>query len=1335
MSLELDIVKQPSGDAVPAHSDAESEVPRRQQQRPTRTTTPIERPEPIEIPAPPVLSATVNATPFQFMLPVVGALTSVVMMVVLRNGQPLFLMIAAIIFVIAVVSGVGFAISSTGRATKQLRLQRGRYLDYLERTRDELRDKAEVTRASALALHPSPGGLVSFALDPERLWERRRTDADHLQARIGVATVPWFTMNVPSAGTPVEPTDPILLREAELLTASHASIEGMPATADLADAAVVAVIGPRDRTLPLVRSMLLQLATHQLPEDLSLAAAFSLDRAADWRGLDLLPHIHNPELFDGPVPARRVAPSLDALSEVLAAELSMRSGAAVAARRRGSQAEELSRLVIVSDGHGSPAASLRLPDKTLHERDLGITIVHLLDDRLDEPDDVDIRIDLRDGASITHDARDNTPRSFVFVPDATEPWQVESIARALAAQRTFTSLHMESPEGQTANIDDLLGLDLHRPVDLNRLWRPRTPANFLRVAFGVDDQGRAVYLDLKESAHQGMGPHGICIGATGSGKSEMLRTLILSLATAHSPEDLSMILIDYKGGAAFSPFVPLPHLAGLIDNLADDPQLTVRARVSLQGEVVRRQQQLKDADSSPSITHYRELRRQRPDLPPMPHLFVVIDEFGELLTAEPDFIDLFLQIGRIGRSIGVHLLLSSQRIEGGKLRGLDTYLSYRLGLRTFSESESQVVLGSNDAFHLPPLPGYGYLKVDTSVYQRFRAGFVSGPMPSGARRETVVEGPRVYEVPTYNGIDMSDSEPGVPVLRRPDTGRTVVDEVVAGLRADDTAVTPIWLPPLPSRLTLGQVLPQTGKDPLKVVVGLEDDPAHQSQSPWVLDLASSGGHVAVIGAPQTGRSNLLRTVAASIALRSTPHQVAIYGLDLTGSGLRRIEGFPHVGGVATRGDMDRIQRLIEEVTGMIQTREHLFKSKRIDSMTQLRALHARGKLAQLASADIVLLVDGYGVLRDMGPLEESFNSLMQQAASYGVHLVMTLGRWGDLRMAHQSLFGTRVEFRLNDPGDSLLDRKLAATIPSDTPGRALTNNKLLGHVALPTLEFVENDDLGEALEALAKKSSEAWTGPAAAPIRLLPEHLDPESLPDAAEEPHSLPIGLRQDTMGTALWEFSEGDQHLLVLGDAKCGKSTTLRTIAQGLMNRFAPEELAIAVVDPRGHVPDIISEPYLAAHATTQQQAAGMATSIATELAQRSKQSPEERSTSPRIVVLVDDHDIISAGGAEPLSPLLPYLPSARDLELHIVVTRPVAGATRALYGSLLQSVRDTGGAVLLMSGDRSEGQVLPRVTPERMPPGRGRYVRRGEPPYIVHIAETPRQDVDQAATSSRF
>src|SRR5690606_5850255 len=291
------------------------------------------------------------------------------------------------------------------------------------------------------------------------------------------------------------------------------------------------------------------------------------------------------------------------------------------------------------------------------------------------------------------------------------------------------------------------------------------------------------------------------------------------------PEDLAMILVDYKGGAAFAPFTDLPHVAGVIDNLADDAGLTERARASIAGEVVRRQQVLRDAGGSPSITHYRELRTTRPDLPPLPHLLLVIDEFGELLTADPDFVDLLLTIGRIGRSIGMHLLLSSQRIEAGKLRGLDTYLSYRLGLRTFSEAESSVVLDTPDAFHLPAIPGYGYLKVDTTVYQRFRAGYVSGPVEARAepepdhdddvRRPLVL--PVHHGVLAANGLERPGAS-GEPELVRPSTGPSVVDVVVRQLATAAPPTRPVWLEPPPARLPLGAVLPRaearTGHPPV-----------------------------------------------------------------------------------------------------------------------------------------------------------------------------------------------------------------------------------------------------------------------------------------------------------------------------------------------------------------------------------------------------------------------------------------------------------------------------------------------------------------------------------------
>ncbi|GAA3042342.1 hypothetical protein GCM10020000_21610 [Streptomyces olivoverticillatus] len=278
-----------------------------------------------------------------------------------------------------------------------------------------------------------------------------------------------------------------------------------------------------------------------------------------------------------------------------------------------------------------------------------------------------------------------------------------------------------------ANLDfaDLLGLGDPAAVDVATAWRPRTAAERLRVPIGVGEDGTPVMLDLKEAAQDGMGPHGLCVGATGSGKSELLRTLVLGLAVTHSSETLNFVLADFKGGATFAGMAELPHVAAVITNLADDLTLVDRMRDSITGELQRRQELLRAAGNYANLGDYEKARAAGAPLEPLASLVLVIDEFSELLTAKPDFIDMFIQIGRIGRSLGVHLLLASQRLEEGRLRGLDTYLSYRIGLRTFSAAESRTALGVPDAYHLPSVPGSGYLKFGTDEMTRFKAAYVS----------------------------------------------------------------------------------------------------------------------------------------------------------------------------------------------------------------------------------------------------------------------------------------------------------------------------------------------------------------------------------------------------------------------------------------------------------------------------------------------------------------------------------------------------------------------------------------------------------------------------------
>ncbi|MEV1019694.1 type VII secretion protein EccCa [Streptomyces sp. NPDC050264] len=1318
--------------------------------RPARSHRPLPPVEARTIEPPPNLPEGKTGSAATALLPMAGVMGSVVMMTVIRSSQ--FAGLGAVVLVIALLGAVALFLSQRGKAQRQRRTQRERYLEYLEELRTELAEAEDGRRRAAHFLHPTPAALYDLVRDPARLWERRRSDADFLQARIGIGDIPVQELAIAqnAAGGAMTPPDPFMLNEARALQARYAITPDHPLTVPLDRAGNVSIVGDRDGVLRITRALLMQTAAAHAPDDAALALAVPGEHIGEWEWAKWLPHVLDPQApdrADGPSAARRIAPDLNQLAQVIGGDLKRRASYAAEVRRGLADKKALDltdRLVIIHDAYGENAADLPRPDTAVPLDAMGVTVVHLLAEQRHEPDHVSLRI-IVDGENVIVDdlRHQQTLRTHGLV-DETGPAAGEGLARTLAPLRLSAESAAEgAPVSGPVDFPHLLGIDDMAALDLPRQWAPRGDRDFLRVPIGLDDHHQPVLLDLKESAELGMGPHGLCVGATGSGKSELLRSLVLALVTTHAPDDLAMVLVDYKGGATFAPFTGLPHVAGVITNLENQAGLVERVHTSLAGEIKRRQQVLKDAGNIADIGHYRALRAgERPDLEPLPHLFVVIDEFGELITAKPDFIDLFLSIGRIGRSIGVHLLLSSQRIEGGKLKGLETYLSYRLGLRTFSADESRTVLETTDAFHLPPLPGFGYLKVDTSTYTRFKAGFVSGAYRGPALRETTADAePLAWPYPAYNTPQTATSAPqaAAPAMRERETGPTVLSTAAAQLADAAEPVRRIWLPPLPAAVSLDTAagpLQATGdglriarsQGPLRVPLGVLDDPAKQWQGPWVHDLNTAGGHTAVIGGPQSGKTTLLRTLALSLALTHTPHDVALYGLDLAGGGLSSLADLPHVGGIAGRADHERAARTVAEVRAMLDARETVFREHNIDSIDQLRALRGQGRLPELGSTDIVLLIDGYGALRDeFSHLDDPVADLLKRGSSYGIHVVAGMLRWNDVRIATQSLFGSRIELRLNDPSDSSVDRKLSETLSPDTPGRVLTQDRLFAHTALPRIDARPTaDGLGPALQEAARTIRATWHGELAAPVRVLPARLPAQRLPSTAAEPYTVPIGVDQDTLSPTLLDLFGNDQHLLILGDNECGKTNLLKLISRSLAERYTKDELVFGIFDPRRGLRGVIPEPYRGGYAHNAKLASALATGIAAELEKRLPEvadpddvEAEPSFTGPRIVILVDDYDILTTAGQQPLAPFLPYISSAQDIGLHFVVTRRVAGSSRALYEQFLTALRETGASALVMNGDRSEGQLLPGLYASAQPPGRGTLARRGRRHQLIQTA----------------
>ncbi|MEU8650294.1 type VII secretion protein EccCa [Streptomyces sp. NPDC048737] len=1316
--------------------------------RPARSTRPPEPARPRTVEAPPNLPEGKIGNAATALLPMAGVMGSVIMMTVVRNSR--FAVLGAVVLVFALLGAVALFLSQRGKAQRTRRTQRERYLEYLEELREELGAAERRLRDAERELNPSPEALYDLVRDPARLWERRRQDADFLRVRVGLGDVPVQepVIQQSGAGGVLTPPDPFMLNEARALQRRFATAADVPLTVPLDRAGNVSVVGDREGVLRVARALLVQTAVTHAPDDVALALAVPGERLAGWEWAKWLPHVLDPQAHDGPVAARRIAPDVRQLAEGLRHELGRRSAYAAEVRRGLADRSALrlaGRLLVVVDAHGEPAAELPRPDSAVGLTDMGITVLHLLEEQVHEPDEVSVRITVHGERVTVENLHGSAAEGTV---DPVTAAGAEGVARLLAPLRLSPESVAEgSPVTGPVDFPALLGIADPADLDLPTLWQPRSERDFLRVPIGLTDRHEPVLLDLKESSQLGMGPHGLCVGATGSGKSELLRTLVLALAATHSPEDLALVLVDYKGGATFAPFAGLPHTAGMITNLENQAGLVERVHTSLAGEVKRRQQVLKDAGDIADIGHYAVLRAtERPDLEPLPHLFVVIDEFGELLTAKPDFIDLFLSIGRIGRSIGVHLLLSSQRIEGGRLKGLDTYLSYRLGLRTFSADESRTVLDTTDAFHLPPLPGFGYLKVDTSTYERFKAGYVSGAHRGPAMREQRDEEPLVLPYPAYNTAGRTGAPEEKPAATRRETGPTVLSLMVGRLTGAAPAVRRIWLPPLPDAVTLDaaagpvrvserglHLARATGG--MRVPLGVLDDPARQWQGRWVLDLTTAGGHVAVIGGPQSGKTTLLRTLVLSLATTHTPQDVAVYGLDLVGGGLSALAALPHVGGVAGRADRERAARTVAEVRAMLAERETVFREHGIDSVDQLRRLRAQGRLPQLGSTDVVLVVDGFGALRDdFADLDEPVADLLKRGGGYGIHVVAGMLRWNDVRIATQSLFGTRVELRLNDPADSSVDRKLSETLSPDVPGRVLTDGKLFAQAALPRIDgSPTTGDLGPALDEAARTVRATWHGEPAAPVRVLPARLPVTRLPSPAAEPRRIPVGLDQDALAPVLLDLFGGDQHLLVLGDNECGKTNLLKLIVAGLVERYSDEELVFGVFDPRRGLRGAVPEPYRGGYAHNATLAAALATGIAAELRKRlpetadpdAPETGEPAFRGPRIVILVDDYDILTTAGQQPLAAFLPYVSCAQDIGLHFVLARRTAGASRALYEPLLTTLRETGTTALVMTGDRTEGQLFPGLYASRQPPGRGTLVRRGRRHQLVQTALTEAEE----------
>ncbi|WP_328510576.1 type VII secretion protein EccCa [Streptomyces mirabilis] len=1267
------------------------------------------------------------------LLPTLGMGGSVVFF--FTNGQPFMKIMGMVMIASTVAMSIAMVVRFRRGSQGQLADLRRDYLSYLSQTRRTALDTGKAQRDAQYYLHPSPEQLWALVAEGSRVWERRPGDEDFAQVRIGLGPQSLATPLVSPETGPVDQLEPLTAGAMQRFVATHGVLDALPMAVSLRAFYHVTVSGDPQSVRASARALAGSLASLHSPEDLVIVVAAGRTELSHWEWAKWLPHVQLSDTVDGAGSRRLIGSDSRELEQLLATRLTGRPRF----HPNASPLPDEPHIVVVLDGLSLPPDSVLAAPEGLQ----GVTVLDVVPEELSGArGDLSIVVQphalhLESGHGIVYEG----------TPDALSYESAEALARQLAPLRMASGGDDDEPLLANLEFTDLLNLGDAASVDTKRTWRARSLAERLRVPIGVGEDGRPVMLDLKEAAQEGMGPHGLCVGATGSGKSELLRTLVLGLAVTHSSETLNFVLADFKGGATFAGMAQMPHVAAVITNLADDLTLVDRMGDSIRGELNRRQEMLRDAGNYANIHDYEKARAAGAPLQPIPSLVLVIDEFSELLTAKPDFIEMFVQIGRIGRSLGVHLLLASQRLEEGRLRGLETYLSYRIGLRTFSAAESRAALGVPDAYELPNVPGSGFLKFGTDEMVRFKAAYVSGVYRTGPTRSALGGALPVDRRPVlFTAAEVPVRYAAVPQQREetPETddalADTVLDVIVRRLEAQGPAAHQVWLPPLDSPPSLDGLLPglaavqgrgltqpgYEGAGRLVVPVGLVDKPYEQRRDPLWVDFSGAAGHMQIVGGPQSGKSTLLRSLIASFALTHTPHEVQFYGLDFGGGGMSAVAGLPHVGGVASRLDPEKVRRTVAEVYGVMTRREEYFRSSGISSIAEFRTKRARGQISLTDQpwGDVFLVIDGWGNFRaDYEAVEGIVLDIAARGLGYGIHLVLTASRSMEVRANLKDHLMNRLELRLGDTMDSELDRKVAVNVPTGVPGRGQAPGKLHFMGAVPRIDGLMSDtDLADATAALATEVSRHWQAPGAPEVRLLPREFPAQQLPPGDHSPHrGVAFALDEDNLEPVFVDF-EQDPFFLVFGESESGKSNLLRLLIKQLTERYSGDDCKLFVVDNRRSLLDVTPSTHLAEY-IPMSNAMDHHMSALAELMQRrtptadvTTQQLRERSwwRGPTVYVVVDDYDLVSTSSGNPLGGLTELLPFARDVGVRFIIARSTAGAGRASYEPFMQRMKELGAQGVVLAGDPGEGDVLGGVRPRAMPAGRGVFVsrKRGKP-----------------------
>ena len=1001
--------------------------------------------------------------------------------------------------------------------------------------RQDLANALARERVGRLAEAPSTAEAIdAMRRQTPLLWTRRREHDRILTVRLGVGEQPSrHTVELPTKSR----AQPRHWLQLQALRADAAFVQGVPVVADLRECGSIGVAGPRPAATGVARGVLMQLAALHSPADLAVAAFLSSDTTDDWGWLKWLPHNRSPySPLTGPHLAGEAAAGLRLVAE-LEELIDQRS-----AEDQRDAGERLFPAILVVVEDRSPVERSRLVGLAEHGPAAGVHLLWIAgsQDRLPAACRTYVAVDASSGAvnaGFVTTGSDVSP----VICETVDAGAAMAAARALApVSDAGVRVEDDSDLPRSMSFLTLIGPELAEdPAAVVDRWResesivdrasgkPARRRNLSLRAVVGQAAGEPLTLDLRSQ-----GPHALVGGTTGAGKSEFLQSWVLGMAAGYSPDILTFLFVDYKGGAAFADCINLPHSVGMVTDLS--PHLVRRALTSLNAEL-RYREHILNAKKAKDLLELH--RKGDPEAPPS--LVIVVDEFAALVQEVPEFVDGVVNVAQRGRSLGLHLILATQRPAGVIKDNLRANTNLRVALRMADEADSTDVLGLPLAASFSPdIPGRGAAKTGPGRITGFQTGYVGGwtstqELPAQIDLQEMSFGTgHSWEEPAVDGAG-ADTDLGPP-----DISRMVSTISDAARRTSIPAPRRPWLPELSPIYDL-QLLVQRRDSEL--AFGVVDDPTRQEQRPVYFN-PDVDGNMAVYGTSGSGKSTLLRAVAnaAGITPRSGPCQV--YGLDFGSAGLRMLESLPHVGSIISGDDTERVERLVRSLKATLDDRVSRFSSLRAANITEYRTV-SNNEL----EPRILVLIDGFSAFREQfesstrNSVYSTLTNLVSDGRSVGIHFVVSADRVNSIPSAISSSIQRRIVLRMAESGDySMLGVGADILNSMSPPGRGVVDGLELQTAVLGG--SAKTTSQAAAIETLAK-AIHKQNRPAAPRIARLPDQLFMSDLPTTVDG--KVVIGLRDDNLEPFGLDLSGV---LILAGPPQSGRTTALTTISTAI-------------------------------------------------------------------------------------------------------------------------------------------------------------------------------------------